>query len=392
MPQTVKDAVSRYSGLIARLLLFVVLVYLFLVAVKMFGDAAKMYTDQYGDFWQTLVSRLNNPFVGLCLGIFITALMQSSSATTSLAVAMVATGVMPLQGAVSIVMGANIGTSLTCMIVAMGHIGQKKTFAKAFSAALIQDNFNLLTVTVCFTLEVCFGYLSKMAMWLVSILPFTQAAQATESASWFVNPIPPAVAFPVDCLTSFLTKICGCHNTFSAIVMAILGLIVLFFALIQITSNMKILMANRIEEWLNRILSKNGYLGILIGMIVTMIVQSSSITTSLMVPLVASGVLTVRTIYPIVLGANIGTTITAILAAMAFMGSPTGELGLALALVHLLFNVTGVVLFYPIPQLRLPVFMTEELSKVLTRSRWYVAAWIACIFFVLPGLGFWLFS
>ncbi len=390
MMQSENDAVYKYAELIARLLLFVFLVYLFLVAVKMFGDAAKLYTDQYETFWQMLVSELKNPFVGLCLGIFMTAIMQSSSATTSLAVAMVASGVMPFEGAVSIIMGANIGTSLTCMIVALGHIGQRKTFARAFSAALIQDNFNLLTVTVCFILESCFGYLSKTALWITSILPISHTPGAA-SGGWFVNPIPIAVSCPVKFLETLLSQTWACSVSFSAVIMAILGLIILFFALIQITKNMQILMANRIEEWLNRILSKNGYLGILIGMVVTMIVQSSSITTSLMVPLVAAGILTVRTIYPIVLGANIGTTITAILAAMAFMGTPNGSLGLSLAFVHLLFNLTGVLLFYPIPQLRLPVFMTEHLTLILTRSRWYVAIWISSIFFVIPAVGFWLF-
>lgn len=174
--------------------------------------------------------------------------------------------------------------------------------------------------------------------------------------------------------------------------MAICGLIVLIFSLVFITKNMKALMADRIEEWLNRALSKNGYIGLLVGVIVTVTIQSSGITTSLLVPLVAAGALSIRTIYPIVLGTNIGTTITAILAAMAFLDSPTGQLGLALAFAHTLFNVTGVILFYPIPQMRFPVFLTKRLSVVLTRSRWYIVGWIAMLYFILPGLGFLLFK
>ncbi|MDO4558322.1 MAG: Na/Pi symporter, partial [Planctomycetia bacterium] len=145
---TVGDASARPSAsvppsrgaVVMRALLFFFLVYLFLVAISMFGDSTKMLTNEYREVWELLTDGLENPFVGLCLGIFATALMQSSSATTSLAVAMVASGTIDLRGAVTIVMGANIGTSLTCMLVSLGHIGQKKAFARAFSAALIQDN------------------------------------------------------------------------------------------------------------------------------------------------------------------------------------------------------------------------------------------------------------
>lgn len=389
-----KAKINR-AEIIVRTALFFVLIYFFLIAVKMFGDSAQLFTQQYQETWDSLVSNLRNPFVGLCLGIFVTALMQSSSATTSLAVAMVATGTIEFSNAVTIVMGANIGTSLTCMLVALGHMGQKKTFAKAFSAALIQDNFNLLTVGICFTLEITCGYLTKLSTWIVSRFSFlfeTVAANAeSTSSSWFVNPIPIAVEAPVSLLKHFLMKTCGMFPTSAAILMGIAALFLLFFALIQITKNMQILMADKIEVWLNQILSKNGYLGLLVGLAVTMIVQSSSITTSLMVPLVAAGILNVRTIFPIVLGANIGTTITAILASLAYTGTAVGMSGLQLALVHFLFNVTGVLLFYPVPFLRFPVFMTEYLTKILTQSRWYVFSWIALIFFLIPGIGLWLF-
>ena len=165
----------------------------------------------------------------------------------------------------------------------------------------------------------------------------------------------------------------------------------LIISLIYITKNMKVIMADKVEVLLNRVLSKNGYIGLLAGVIVTMTIQSSGITTSLLVPLVVAGTLSIKTIYPINLGSNIGTTITAILAAMAFLGSPTGQLGLALALAHSLFNITGVLLFYPIPQMRVPVFLTKRLSVILTSNRFYVVCWITMLYFVLPGLGFLLF-
>lgn len=378
------DAIFKYAGLIARLALFIFLVYLFLVAVKLFGTAATVYTNYNEGFLQTLATQLKNPFAGLCLGIVLTAMMQSSSATTSLAVAMVASGVVEFQGAIPIVMGANIGASSTCTLSSLTYLsGGRRSFSRAYSGALILDAFNIMTVLVCFILELCFGYLSKTATFLASLVP------VSAGSGMGFNPVAYAIDAPAKGIRDFC--LLGLSPIVTAALMAVLGLIVLFFALVYITKNMKALMADRIEDWLNRALSKNGYIGLLVGIIVTMTIQSSGITTSLLVPLVAAGVLSIQTIYPIVLGANVGTTITAILAAMAFLDTPTGHLGMALAFAHTLFNITGVLLFYPIPQMRFPVFLTRRLSLILTRSRWYVVAWIAMLYFILPGLGFLLF-
>ena len=379
------DAFYRTVGLIARLFLFVFLVYLFLVAVKLFGTAATAYTSYDKDILTTLASQLENPFTGLCLGIILTALMQSSSATTSLAVAMVATDVIPLQEAIPIAMGANIGAALTCTIVSLTHIGGKRrVFTRAYSASLILDTFNILTVLICYTMEMSFGYLSKTAMFLASLVPVSAAGNSPG-----FNPISCAVDAPAKGIRDLCLM--GLSPTITAALMALCGLIVMIFSLVYITKNMKALMADKIEDWLNRALSQNGYIGLLVGIVVTMLIQSSGITTSLLVPLVAAGVLSLQTIYPIVIGAKVGTTITAILAATAFLDSPTGQLGLALAFAHSLFNITGVVLFYPIPQMRFPIFLARRLSVILTRNRMYVIAWIAMLYFILPGLGFLLF-
>lgn len=384
-----KTETKSITGLeiLLRGLLFCVLVFLFLVAVKLFGDAAKLLTVTYESGWNSLLDNLANPFLSLSLGIFLTAIMQSSSATTSIAVAMVATGTLTVEQAVPFVMGANIGTSITSTIVALGHIGERKTFSKAYSAGALQDMFNLMTTAVLLPLEICFGFLSRSAHFLVSFLP--TGGDAASSGSW--NPLPWMVEMPVKIIhRTFLEGVCHLVPTATAVLMMILGLAVLFFALIQITKNMKVLMASRIEELLNRVLSKNGFLGIVIGVVVTMIIQSSSITTSLLVPLVASGVLKLETIYPILLGANIGTTITSLMAAMAYSGAG-GTAGLTLGLVHFLFNFCGVMIYYPIPWMRFPVRSAKFLAELAQRSRKFVIAWILLVFFALPLIGMWLF-
>jgi solute carrier family 34 (sodium-dependent phosphate cotransporter) len=110
---------------------------------------------------------------------------------------------------------------------------------------------------------------------------------------------------------------------------------------------MRRLVAGSVERAMNRVIGKGGgSIGILVGIGVTVAVQSSSITTSILVPLVAAGVLTLPSAYPITLGANVGTTITALLASLAVLRPE----GLTIALVHLLFNVSAIALIFPVPQ------------------------------------------
>jgi sodium-dependent phosphate cotransporter len=142
-------------------------------------------------------------------------------------------------------------------------------------------------------------------------------------------------------------------------------------------------MADRIEEWLNRVLRRSGLLGLAIGTVITMLVQSSSITTSLLIPMFGAGVLSLEAAFPIMLGANLGTTITAILAA-----SVTGPLGMTIAMVHLLFNLTGTCIFLPVKRVRrIPIFLAERLAEIATENRAWALAYVIGMFIVAPVLG-----
>jgi sodium-dependent phosphate cotransporter len=112
-----------------------------------------------------------------------------------------------------------------------------------------------------------------------------------------------------------------------------------------------------------------GYIAILVGAVMTFLVQSSSVFTSALTPLVGLGVLTVERVYPLTLGSNIGTTTTAILAAMAVEGE-SFKISMQIALCHLLFNVTGILLFYPIPFLRWPIAMAKFLGDTTAKYRY----------------------
>jgi sodium-dependent phosphate cotransporter len=152
---------------------------------------------------------------------------------------------------------------------------------------------------------------------------------------------------------------------------------------------MRKLIADRIERSVNASLEKSGLVGMGVGVVVTIAVQSSSITTSILIPLVASGVLLVRNAYPITLGANIGTTVTALIAALA-----TNSIdAMTIALVHLLFNVFAIALTYPIPRIRyVPVILAERLAEVAVKRRWVAIAYTLTMFIAIPVAGIFIFS
>lgn len=351
------------------------MIYVFLGAIELFGDALKMFGK---DAVEELFSGLANPFAGLAVGILATALVQSSSFTTSMVVMAVGTGTMPLAHAVPVIMGANIGTSITNTLVSLGHITRSHEFRRAFSGATVHDIFNLLTVVILFPLELATGYLCHTAQWLVGTLPF--GAMGAE----FHSPVKTAVSWLADSIAWCVGRVLGLpEGKLLAGLLVVLAVGAVVVALMAITKNMRALMADRIEEWLNRVLRRSGLLGLVIGAVITAVVQSSSITTSLLVPIIGAGVLTLEAAFPIMIGANIGTTITALLASAV-----TGPLGLTIAVVHLLFNLSGTLLFFPVRFVRrIPVVLSEKLADLAVRNRIWVLIYVVGVFIVVPFLG-----
>ena len=86
-------------------------------------------------------------------------------------------------------------------------------------------------------------------------------------------------------------------------------------------------------------------------------------------------------VYPLTLGSNIGTTTTALLAALASGKSDPMQI----ALCHLIFNLSGILVFYPIPATRLPLVMCKQLGKITSKYRWFAVFYLIIMFFVIPG-------
>ena len=362
---TPQNAAFRWLALIG-------LIYVMLVAVGTIGSGFKFAA---GDQARSLFEFASNPFTGLVIGMVATALIQSSSTVTSIIVAMVAGG-LPITIAVPMMMGANIGTSITNTIVSLGHVAKKEEFQRAFNAATIHDFFNVLSVFIFLPLEIAFGLLEKLSGFIVSL--FDTGAGASVGS---FNPIKAVTGPATDLIASSVSFLPSIYPGVAKIVIGI-GLIVL--SITYMGKIMKSLMVGRAKDILKQSIGKGPISGIASGTIVTVLVQSSSTTTSLMVPLVGSGVLKARDIYPFTLGANIGTCITALIAALGVSGD-NAMFALQIALVHLLYNVLAVLLIFSIAFLReLPPKLSYLLSVKASDNKLYGLAYIAGLFFVLP--------
>ncbi|MHC4954732.1 MAG: Na/Pi symporter [Planctomycetota bacterium] len=360
----------RIAGVIAFLVVF-------LVGVKLLGSSFKMVGK---DTAHSLFEGLKNPFAGLAVGILATVLVQSSSVTTAVVVGLVGDGSLDVTVAVPVIMGANIGTSVTNTLVSIGHITRSAEFKRAFAGATVHDFFNLITVVVLLPIELATGFLQKAATWLTGLLAGT-------SGVTYKSPIKKFIGAIVGELKDFITGM-GLEGWWAASVALVVGLACIIIALYVITKTMRSLLAGRLEHALNRALGRSALLGMGVGVLITVAVQSSSITTSLLIPLIGAGVLRLDVAFPITLGANIGTTVTALLAALA----ADKTAGLTIALVHLLFNITGILMIYPFPALRrIPLRLAEGLGELAVRNRLYVLAYILTMFVFIPLVGVLLF-
>ena len=352
-----------------------VLVYLLMVGVGVIGAGFKWFSGGPQGA-EMLFSFATNPIVGVMVGTLATALVQSSSTVTSVIVALVAGG-MPVEIAVPMVMGANMGTTITNTIVSLGNIGESKAFHRSFSAATVHDFFNFYAILIFLPIEIMFHPLQRMAG-VMSHWFLDGGSASISSLNVLAMVIKPVVAF----LQGLFESMPG---TIDAIVFTAFGVGLVFFSVLYMSKILRAVMTVRAKSLLDKALGKGIFVGILAGAVITLIVQSSSTTTSLLVPLAGAGVLSLRQIFPFTLGANIGTTVTALLAATAVVGG-NKIFALQIGLVHFLFNFSGVLLFVLVPWLyNLPIRSAEWLGTLTERNRGYAFGYLFGVFFIIPG-------
>jgi len=241
---------------------------IFLLGIKYMGDGLQKFA---GDRLRDILDRFtSNPFLGVLAGMIVTVLIQSSSGTTVLTVALVNAGFMTLRQAIGVIMGANIGTTVTAFIIGI-NIGE--------------------------------------------------------------------YSLPIIALGSFMLFFFK-NQKVNVIGQAIFGFGSLFFGLKLMSGGMAPLRSMDFFHDLTVNMSDNPILGVAIGTVFTMIVQSSSATIGILQGLYAEGAVTLEAALPVLFGDNIGTTITAVIAALGVSVAARRA-----AFTHVIFNLVGSVLF-----------------------------------------------
>ncbi len=353
------------------------LLFVFLLGVNGLGDGFKSLGKGLLD---SFFAATENPFMALMVGILTTTIVQSSSVTTSLVVGLVAApeNPLPIANAVPMIMGANIGTTVTNTIVSLAHMGRKEEFRRAFAVATCHDFFNFIAVGVLLPLELATGFLQKTAAAIASFVTgvggvdYDSPIKGALKGAW--KPAKTAVEAVVE------------SQQAQAVVLIGLSATLIFTALMLLVRVMRSAMQSRVEAVVSRTFEQRALLAMVVGMVVTVMVQSSSITTALLVPLAGAGVLKLRQAFPITIGANIGTTVTALLAALAATGA-NARAGITIALVHLLFNLSGTMLIFPVQRIRqIPLAAAQWLADTAVRSRRWALAYVVVLFYGLPAL------
>ncbi|MCW4351779.1 Na/Pi symporter [Hoyosella sp. YIM 151337] len=352
-------------------------IYVLITAVSLIGGGFKAATgDQAGQLFQFA----SNPFIALMIGVLATAATQSSSTTTSITVGLVAGG-LPLEIAIPVLMGANIGTTLTNTLVSLGMVRDRDGFKRAFAAATVHDFFNLIAVAIFLPLELMFGLLARSSAWLADQTSGTDGgifATVFGGIGAFVKAVTTPGADAVKWSTSALP------DPWYGIALIVIGIALILFVISFIGKLLKVLMVGRAADVLHTAIGRGPLTGIGSGAIVTVMVQSSSTTTSLAIPLAGSGQFSLRQIYPFTIGANVGTTVTALIAAFGFTGIEA-SLALQAAYVHLLFNLFATVVIFGLPFLRnVPIRGATWLAQLATDNKLYAAAWVLGVFVVIP--------
>ncbi len=411
--------------------------YFFLFGLELLGTAAKIVG---GCSAGEVLGDDTNPIGALMIGILGTVLLQSSSTTTSVIVGLAGSGLSVKTG-IYMVMGANIGTSVTNTIVAMGQMGDGAQLERAFAGATVHDLFNYLSVCVLLPIEIITHYLYYLTKEMVRGITTEKDDKWEGPIKKLVSPLSKKVIVAnkdiikniakyqldptnekgiKDCSEQYGAEEGHCKglevnyenckkgagliacdkksgdcplffNEFSTQeedetaggVCLFIALVILVICLIGMVTMLQKMMMGMSTRIIYKATDLHPIISMILGLGVTMIVQSSSITTSVLTPLCGLGVIRLEVMLPLTLGANIGTTITGILGALVTDGSEA----LQVAFAHTMFNITAICIWYPFPFMR-NIILTgaRKLGKGASIYRLFPVFYILVMFFLVPGI------
>jgi solute carrier family 34 (sodium-dependent phosphate cotransporter) len=343
--------------LVAMFVLFFLAMDVLISALGLLGD----------DFTRAILTATSNPFAALFIALLATALLQSSSTTTSLIVALAASHRISFDTAIAMTMGANIGTTITSTMVSFAFISKRKEYKRALTIGTYHDFFNIMTALVLFPLEYQYGILSSAARFIArAISPATTVSSSSAMPS-------------TDGVTSWLFTVFP-----YPIIVAVLALMVLVASVLVFRRLVSRLFGAERPEAFRKFIFRRKWKSFLWGAAITAAIRSSTVTTSIVVPMVAKRITTVRNTAPFILGANIGTTLTALIVVIVNIGTQDA---IAIALVHVLFNTIGVVIFSFIPVVKeAPTALARGLGGLALRYRLVGLAYLLLTFFLVPFL------
>ena len=444
-----RSIITRYTGILVKTVSILVSLYLFVCSLTFLSSSFRILGGRNLSSLFSSSDVLSNPVVGVMIGILVTVLVQSSATSTSIIVSLVSAGVSP-RHAIPMIFGSNIGTSVTNTIVSMTQASDREVFRRAFAAATVHDMFNWLSVVCLLILEVTTGALERLTKLIVDSIygddkttlgsEFLKTLESKNDSSSSMNSpdILKAITKPFtntivrldkkiligwsvhdpkyDNVTSIVKKCTseegevetcnfllslmgedglGLNDTWLGLLLLGFSLTLLCFCLIALMKILNSMLGSHMAELIQKTINAEipyvpwltGYIGILIGTLITILVRSSSVFTSTLTPLCGAGLVSLETAYPMTLGSNIGTTTTALLASFAAEGKylkPTVQT----ALVHLFFNIIGILIFYPIPCMRWPLPLARSLGNLTAKYRWFAGFYLVSMFFLLPAIVF----
>ncbi|KAM4544855.1 sodium-dependent phosphate transport protein 2A-like [Odontesthes bonariensis] len=432
--------VEMVASTLLKIPFLFLLLYLFVCSLDILSSGFQLAGGKVaGDIFQENAI-LSNPVAGLVVGILVTVLVQSSSTATSIIVSLVSSDLLDVKSAIPIIMGSNIGTSVTNTIVALMQAGEREQFERAFAGATVHDCFNWLSVLVLLPLEALSGLLRRLSQAAVDTLELSDGGDAPELLKVLTEPLTTLI-IQLDrsgitavatgdqsmrnkslvkqwcqtktvkdnetswethnlseqtekCMHLFVD--CSLSDLAIGLILLTCSLLVLCSCLILLVKLLNSLLKGQVASVINNVVNTDfpypftwlaGYLALLVGAGMTFLVQSSSVFTSAITPLIGIGVINLERAYPLTLGSNLGTTTTALLAALA---SPGDKLAAAtqVALGHFFFNLLGILMWYPVPATRLPIRMACALGKQTARYRWFAVLYLLLCFLLFPSLVF----
>jgi len=419
---------------VTKLISLISCLYFFVCSLSFLSDSFRILGGKNIGALFSNSELLKNPVVGLMIGVLATVLVQSSSTSTSIIVGLVSAGA-PVKTAIPMIMGANIGTSVTNIFVALTQAGDREQFRKAFACANVHDMFNWLSAFILVIIECLTGYLETLTGKLVENIgaanvtdvkspdflkaltkPFTKVLVQLDKEvlkGWAQN------SPEYDNATSILKAGCYqntqggpsckyllCHlgpegvnigETYIGVILLVISLCMLCGCLIGLVKILNCLLGTKVKSVIENVINADipirglgwltGYLAMIVGAIMTILVQSSSVFTSTLTPLAGAGLVSLERAYPLTLGSNLGTTTTSILASFA-AGGDNLQAALQISLVHLFFNLTGILLFYPIPWMRWPISIARVLGNTTAQYRWFALLYLCFMFFIFPATMF----